>query len=82
MQAQKTTRWFLVDVEESSYKNKIYFNGTSNFNKEQTHPFSWKAPHIKHGYGDLKDHWFRFKSIFYNLPTGYVKLENSLNPFG
>ena len=64
----------------SSYKNKIYFNGTSNFNKEQTHPFSWKSPHIKHGFGNLKDHWFRFKTIFYNFPTGYVKLENWLDP--
>jgi len=28
----------------------------------------------------LKDHWFRFKTIFYNLPTGHVKLENWLDP--
>ena len=64
----------------SSYKNKIYFNGTSNFNKEQTHPLSWKSRHIKHGFGDLKDHWFRFKTVVYNLPTGHVKLENWLDP--
>jgi hypothetical protein len=35
---------------------------------------------IKHGFGDLKDHWFRFKTVVYNLPTGYVKLENWLDP--
>lgn len=65
----------------SSYKNKIYFDGTSNFNKEQTHPFSWKLPHIEHNYGNLKDHWFRFKTVAYNLPSGNVRLENWLDPF-
>lgn len=64
----------------SSYKNKIYFDGTSNFNKEQTHPTSWEMPHIEHKYGDLKDHWFRFKAIIYNLPNGNVNLENWLDP--
>jgi hypothetical protein len=44
------------------------------------HPLSWKSPHIKHGFGDLKDHWFRFKTVVYNLPTGQVKLENWLDP--
>jgi hypothetical protein len=65
----------------SSYKNKIYFNGTSNFNKEQAHPTSWEMPHIEHNYGDLKNHWFRFKTIVYNFPMGYVKLENWLDPY-
>jgi len=65
----------------SSYKNKIYFDGTNNFNKEQTHPYSWKSSHIKHNFGDLKDNWFRFKTVFYNLETGYVKLENWLDPY-
>lgn len=65
----------------SSYKNKIYFNGTSNFNKEQAHPTSWVMPHIEHNYGDLKNHWFRFKTIVYNFPMGYVKLENWLDPY-
>lgn len=65
----------------SSYKNKVYFNGTSNFNKEQTHPYSWKSSHIKHDFGNLKDSWFRFKAVIYNLPSGYVNLENWLDPF-
>jgi hypothetical protein len=65
----------------SSYKNKIYFNGTSNFNKEQAHPTSWEMPYIEHNYGDLKNHWFRFKTIVYNFPMGYVKLENWLDPY-
>lgn len=65
----------------SSYKNKIYFNGTSNFNKEQAHPTSWEMPLIEHNYGDLKNHWFRFKTIVYNFPMGYVKLENWLDPY-
>lgn len=65
----------------SSYKNKIYFDGTSNFNKEQTHPFSWKSSHFQHNYGNLKDHWFRFKTVVYNLPTGHIRLENWLDAF-
>jgi hypothetical protein len=65
----------------SSYKNKIYFNGTSNFNKEQAHPTSWVMPAIEHNHGDLKNHWFRFKTIVYNFPMGYVKLENWLDPY-
>jgi hypothetical protein len=65
----------------SSYKNKIYFDGTSNFNKEQSHPTSWEMPHIEHNYGDLKNNWFRFKAIVYNLPSGHVKLENWLDPY-
>jgi hypothetical protein len=65
----------------SSYKNKIYFNGTSNFNKEQVHPTSWEMPLIEHNYGDLKNHWFRFKTIVYNLPNGNVNLENWLDPY-
>lgn len=65
----------------SSYKNKIYFNGTSNFNKEQAHPKSWEMPHIEHNYGDLKHNWFRFKAVMYNLPNGYVHLENWLDPY-
>ena len=65
----------------SSYKNKIYFNGTSNFNKELNHPKSWRSQHIKHDYGDLKDRWFRFKSVIINLPNGNVKLENWLDPY-
>jgi hypothetical protein len=65
----------------SSYKNKIYFDGTSNFNKEQAHPTSWEMPHIEHNQGDLKNHWFRFKTIVYNFPMGYVKLENWLDPY-
>ena len=65
----------------SSYKNKIYFNGTSNFNKEQAHPKSWEMPHIDHNYGDLKHNWVRFKAVMYNLPNGYVHLENWLDPY-
>lgn len=65
----------------SSYKSKIYFDGTSNFNKEQTHPFSSKLPHFEHNYGNLRDHWFRFKTIVYNLPADNVRLENWLDPF-
>lgn len=65
----------------SSYKSKIYFNGTSNFNKEQAHPKSWEMPHIEHKYGNLKDHWFRFKTVVYNHPNGNVYLENWLDPY-
>lgn len=65
----------------SSYKNKIYFDGTSNFNKEQTHPTSWEMPKIEHNYGDLKNHWFRFKTVVYNLPNENVNLENWLDPY-
>jgi hypothetical protein len=64
----------------SSYKNKIYFDGTSNFNKEQAHPKSWEMPHIEHNYGELKNHWFRFKTVVFNLPNGNVNLENWLDP--
>lgn len=63
----------------SSYKNKIYLNGTSNFNKEQAHPTSWESGHIHHYY-DLKYNWFRFKTVVYNLPNGNVNLQNWLDP--
>jgi len=65
----------------SSYKNKIYFYGTSNFNKEQAHPTSWESSHVPYNY-DLKDNWFRFKTVIYNLPNGNVNLENWLDPHG
>lgn len=65
----------------SSYKLKIYFDGTSNLNKELVHAKPWKKPKISHPFGDLKDNWFRFKGIMYNLPDGTVKLENWLDPY-
>lgn len=65
----------------SSYKNKIYFDETNNFNKEQTHPFSWKTSNLQHNYRHLKDHWFGFKTVVYNLPTCHVKLQNWLGAF-
>lgn len=55
----------------SSCKNKIYFYGTSNFNKEQAHPTSWESSHILHNQ-DLKSNWFRFKTTIYNHPNGSV----------
>jgi hypothetical protein len=65
----------------SSYKHKIYFDGTSSLNKELVHPKAWKNPKTSHAFGDLKDKWFRFKSIMYNLEDGTVKLENWLDPY-
>jgi len=64
----------------SSYKHKIYFDGTSNLNKELVHAKPWKKPKIFHFFGELKDTWFRFKSVMYNLQDGTVKLENWLDP--
>lgn len=63
----------------SSYKNKIYFYGTSNFNKEQAHPTAWESSHVLHNY-DLKSNWFRFKTVILNLPNGSVNLQNWLDP--
>jgi hypothetical protein len=65
----------------SSYKHKIYFDGTSNLNKELVHAKPWKKPKISHPFGDLKDKWFRFKSVMYNLQDGTVKLENWIDPY-
>jgi hypothetical protein len=65
----------------SSYKHKIYFDGTSNLNKELVHAKPWKKPKILHSFGELKDTWFRFKSVMYNLQDGTIKLENWLDPY-
>ena len=65
----------------SSYKHKIYFDGTSNLNKELVHAKPWKKPKILHYFGELKDTWFRFKSVMYNLQDGTIKLENWLDPY-
>ena len=76
----RTILFYIMGVEESSYKNKIYFNGTSNFNKEQTHPLSWKSPHIKHGFGDSMIIGFVSRLLFTIFPLGMSNLRIGWNP--
>ncbi|MGE5634100.1 MAG: hypothetical protein ACM3VV_02610 [Deltaproteobacteria bacterium] len=40
-----------------------------------------KTKNFIHSFGDLKDKWFRFKSVIYNLKDDTVKLENWLDPY-
>ena len=52
MQGRRTIRRYIVDVEDQVIRTKYTSMEQAISIKEQTHPFSWKSPHIEHGYGN------------------------------